>query len=237
MPKGGMNRHAAAASERKEATKSAAKASAAKQKGDAAWADSTNDARDAKAQAKAAERDAKAARKAEDRAAASAEDAEMAAVEKKKNEKRRKGKGAAKPEGTLTAFQRQAVEDKRKADEKKARKAAAKGLGLTVVDDAALEAPDNRGAAGTPRKSGVDGALAELGAATAVLEAQAAGLGLEGTAAGNAAAEGRMTYALYEARELPELKEDKPDLKTSQYRDMIRKQWKKSAENPGYQGR
>lgn len=42
----------------------------------------------------------------------------------------------------------------------------------------------------------------------------------------------RAAWLAYEARELPLLQQDKPNLKKSQYKDMLWKSWQKSPDNP-----
>jgi hypothetical protein len=42
----------------------------------------------------------------------------------------------------------------------------------------------------------------------------------------------RAAWKAYEERELPLLKQEKPNLKQSQYRDMLWRAWQKSPENP-----
>ena len=62
--------------------------------------------------------------------------------------------------------------------------------------------------------SGIDGALQ--------------GLGIEGSSGpGNKA-----LYKAFEERMLPQMKDDYPGLKLSQYKDKIFQTWKKSPENP-----
>ena len=42
----------------------------------------------------------------------------------------------------------------------------------------------------------------------------------------------KATYAAFEERELPHLKEENPNLRMSQLKQLLRKQWMKSPENP-----
>ena len=42
----------------------------------------------------------------------------------------------------------------------------------------------------------------------------------------------KAAYAAYEARELPRLKEENPNLRMSQLKQLLRKEWMKSPENP-----
>ena len=42
----------------------------------------------------------------------------------------------------------------------------------------------------------------------------------------------KATYAAFEERELPRLKEENPNLRMSQLKQLVRKQWMKSPENP-----
>jgi hypothetical protein len=50
------------------------------------------------------------------------------------------------------------------------------------------------------------------------------------------AAQGKLTYKLFEAYRMPMLKQEKAGLKASQYRDHIKKEWKKSPMNPTNMG-
>jgi hypothetical protein len=69
--------------------------------------------------------------------------------------------------------------------------------------------------------------------AVAVVQVMAAAAGaVAGSKGANAAAEGRMTYKVFEANRLPDLKSEKPGLMGSQYRDMCKKEWKRSPMNP-----
>ena len=58
----------------------------------------------------------------------------------------------------------------------------------------------------------------------------------DGTAAGGGGAPGTMNmkaaYAAFEEKEMPRLKEDRPGLKQSQYKEALFKLWKKSPMNP-----
>ena len=42
----------------------------------------------------------------------------------------------------------------------------------------------------------------------------------------------KVAYAAYEERELPRLKEENPNLRMSQLKQLLRKEWMKSPENP-----
>ena len=42
----------------------------------------------------------------------------------------------------------------------------------------------------------------------------------------------KAAYAVYEERELPRLKEENPNLRMSQLKQLLRKEWMKSPENP-----
>ncbi len=42
----------------------------------------------------------------------------------------------------------------------------------------------------------------------------------------------KAAYAAYEERELPRLKEENPNLRMSQLKQLLRKEWMKSPENP-----
>ena len=69
----------------------------------------------------------------------------------------------------------------------------------------------------------------------AAVEAMAS-LGVEGSGGGPGGPPGTMNtkaaYAAFEEQELPKLKEDRPGLKMSQYKEALSKLWKKSPMNP-----
>eukprot|EP00041_Stephanoeca_diplocostata_P014730 m.277316 g.277316 ORF g.277316 m.277316 type:complete len:231 (-) comp19781_c0_seq22:1718-2410(-) len=46
---------------------------------------------------------------------------------------------------------------------------------------------------------------------------------------------GKVTYKMFEEAQMPQYKENKPGLKASQYRDLIRKEWQRSSLNPNNQ--
>jgi len=70
--------------------------------------------------------------------------------------------------------------------------------------------------------SGIDAAIGALG-----------GLGVGGGAGGPAPTQNmKAAYAAFEEKEMPNLKEDRPGLKMSQYKEALFKLWKKSPMNP-----
>eukprot|EP01048_Picozoa_sp_COSAG05_P027138 COSAG05_NODE_7769_length_772_cov_0.839525_1_plen_139_part_00 len=77
--------------------------------------------------------------------------------------------------------------------------------------------------------SGIDGALGAVGGDKARIQAMAVQGSLRDQ---NQAAKGKMTYKVFEGQRIPELKEEKPGLKGSQYRDLCKKDWQRSPMNP-----
>ena len=239
MPKKGGakagNPKADAARERKAAVADVKKALAAKQAEDAKWADEGPKVTKAmqkrmqseESRAKAAER------KAEDKALFKQEAAEIASTVKAGGGKKKQGSGQGKMTAAMIA-QAKAQREEREAKLRAKRERAAS----KVVDEADyakmieganrnLEIGDDAAA------TSIEGALAAVGGDAARIQAMAAASG--GLRDQNQAAKGKITYKVFESMRLPELKEEKPGLMGGQYRDLARKEWKRSAMNPNNQ--
>ena len=78
----------------------------------------------------------------------------------------------------------------------------------------------------------MDEALKQLSGGHSAVAALGQSHAEAGTKAQRLAAEGKMTWKLFEAYRLPELKAENPGLKSSQYRDALRKEWSRSSMNP-----
>eukprot|EP00611_Tribonema_gayanum_P028954 TRINITY_DN7608_c0_g1_i1.p1 TRINITY_DN7608_c0_g1~~TRINITY_DN7608_c0_g1_i1.p1 ORF type:complete len:260 (+),score=78.76 TRINITY_DN7608_c0_g1_i1:84-782(+) len=225
-PKKGINTKVASAKEKQaalDAQRDAAKAAEAERKEAAEWAkgaDARGAGRAAQAEAKAAE----AQRKAAEKARLQAEDEAALAAVKPKGKAKAKAPAlkpweAALAEGSTgkkkTRFQ---LEQEREA-ERKAKEEAAVKAGEVVVDDSEIMENTNR-MMGEQWASGLDGALQEL----------SIGKG----PGSDKFPEKRMkaAYRAYEEANLPVMREEKPGLKLSQYKQLIFKSWQSSPENP-----
>ena len=241
MPKKGPpggNSKADAARARKAAVAEAKKLLAEHAAEDAKWAD--EGPKKTKAMQKrmqSEESKAQAAeRKAEDKALARKEADEIASSLKAGGGKKKGGgKGGGQPKMTV-AMIAQAKADREKREAKlraKREKAASK-----VVDEAEyanLVDKQNRNLEVDDEASArsIEEALAVVGGDTARIQAIAASSG--SLRDQNQAAKGKMTYKLFESTRLPQLKEEKPGLLGGQYRDLARKEWKRSPMNPNNQ--
>lgn len=254
MPKkaggGGPNQKAVAAAEKKAAAQSAkdAKAAAAQEKEvTTEWSKGANNRGQAKADEAASKAD-EAARKKREKAALLAEE-EAALVgsggKPKKTPTLSKAKGKKKGgndlsllENALVSGAEKKMKAKKQAEREKAEKLQAEqqsqkkeeekpmdpllanteemigGTADDLVGRAANKALDEENAA-----SGIDGALDSLNISVG-----------GGAAAGTPS--GKALYKAFEERMMPEMKQDYPGLKLSQYKDKIFQQWKKSSENP-----
>ncbi|KAG1672925.1 hypothetical protein FOA52_012370 [Chlamydomonas sp. UWO 241] len=153
----------------------------------------------------------KAAAAASKKAALEAEEAEMVAKPK-----------ASKTGGKVThvqlAIQREI--------EAKAREAAIAEKGMQArreVDEAAYAALVSH--------ENVNKAAAEQGAATSIEEALSV-LGMKEKEEKHPEKRMKVAWKEYEEANIPIMKEDKPGLKMSQYREMVWKAWQKAPENP-----
>eukprot|EP01051_Picozoa_sp_SAG22_P003155 SAG22_NODE_151_length_17414_cov_7.812128_2_plen_244_part_00 len=241
MPKK-ANQKAVAANERKTAVADAKKAAEAAAAEDAAWADNRkakkHEVKKLGAEEKAA---AKLARKAADKALAAEEEEMMAASPKPKGDRGGKGKaggGVKMTQAMINQAKTMRAEKEAKAL-RKHKQAAAKVVDETdyanMVDSFQgnmLGGADGGGASGR----GIDGALGALGGDKARVQALAVAAGAEaGSKGANAAAQGKITFKVFEGTRLPALKADKPGLKASQYRDLCKKEWSRSPLNPANQ--
>lgn len=244
--KGGMNQKAASAADRQAANQAQqdAKAAAAREKElQAEWSKGANtraDQRKEQAESKADEADRKRREKA---ALLAEEDANLGSGGKaKKIPTLSKGKGKKKNdlsllEDALVGAADKKVKAKRKSEkereqkikEEQARKQAEQkpmdpllanteqmiaGTEDQLVGRAANKALDADGAA-----SGIDGAIESLNIFSGPV----------------AVPSQKALYKAFEERNLPQLKEDFPNLKLSQYKDKLFQLWKKSPENPANQ--
>ena len=238
MPKSEMGISAKAKAKAKAAVKVAEADTAAE---DAGWAASANPKSKSAAAKEAASAKAEAAklRKQEDRELAAQEDREMAKIS---------GKGAGKGVGTKKGAQPKMTQAMiaqaralREAEEKKAH-AKRKKEQSRMVDAGDYErlvdqANRNVAVGDDVAATGIDGALAAVGGDAARIQMMATAAGA--TAGGKdqkMAAKGRMTYKIFETTKIPELKDQKPGLQGSQYRDLCKKEWKRSPMNPANSG-
>jgi hypothetical protein len=152
----------------------------------------------------ASKRESALGRKAERKALEHAETAELAST------KRIKGK----PRTRMTQYEiLQANETDRKHTAARSTLSRLDAARITpsLVYATQLDSPNKNRDSGTIEASGVDNALRALD--------------LSGSAP--------MNYKIFEAARMPSIKLDKPGLKASQYRDLIRKEWQRSPHNPG----
>lgn len=174
-------------------------------------------------------------RKAEDKALAKKEAEEIASTLKAGGGKKKGGKGDRPGKMTaamiaLAKAEREAREEKLRAKrQREASKVVEEADYTSLVDKQNRNLELNDDAAATS----IEGALALVGGDAARLQAMAAASG--SLRDQNQAAKGKMTYKLFESTRLPQLKEEKPGLLGSQYRDLARKEWKRSPMNPNNQ--
>ena len=152
-----------------------------------------------------------------------------------------KSKGKARP-GKVTQFE--IAQRKSKLAELETAQDAARELAhlnLTSSDtiDAMIEEGGNANRAVDEGEvaSTIDGALELLSGGGSIVEAIARRASYAADAdigqhAEKLAAQGKLTYKLFESYRMPTVKVEKPGLKGSQYRDHIKKEWKKSVMNP-----
>lgn len=241
MPKkaGGGNSKAVAAKAVKQIREIEAKSAAAEAAEDAKWADEGPKATKSslKRQSSAAAAADKADRKAEDKALLGVEDAKISETVKAGGGKKKGGaKGGG--QGKMTqAMILQAKEMQRARDEKLRAKAKKAASGLVDEEDyAQMVSCMNRNlelGEDNVRATGVEAALAAVGGDRARIQALAAAGG--GQRDQNQAAKGKMTFKVFESSRLAELKTEKPGLQGSQYRDMCKKEWKRSPMNQNNQ--
>ncbi len=243
--KGGMNQKAAAAMEKKAAAQAVkdAKAAAEREKQVAAeWSKGANNRGAARSQAAADKADEAARKKREKAALLAEEESAMGSGGKaKKTPTLSKGKGKKKKndlsllEDALVSGAEKKVKAKKRAEQAKAEKlkeeaskkkeaekpldpllANTEGMIQGTEDDLVGRAANK--ALDTQDASGIDGAL----------DAMNISVGGEPKSA-------KALFKAFEERLLPEMKEDYPGLKLSQYKDKIFQKWKKSPENPANQ--
>lgn len=246
-PKGGMNQKAAIALEKKaaaQAEKDAKSAADREKELEKEWSNGANNRGAARSTAMAAKADEQARKKREKAALLAEEEAALGPGGKaKKTPTLSKGKGKKKKndlsllEDALVTGAEKKQKAKKKADQIKAEKLKAeeakkkkdaekpmdpllantedmiRGTEDELVGRGANKALDEENAA-----SGIDGALQAMDISGSGPVLSAKGL-----------------FKAYEARMMPEMKEDYPGLKLSQYKEKIFQKWKKSSENPANQ--
>ncbi len=173
-------------------------------------------------------------RRAEDKALAKQE-AEDVASSLKAGGGKKKGKGNGQGKMTVAMIaqakaDREAREAKLRAKrEREASKLVDEAEYASLVDTQNRNLERSEEAVATT----IEEALAVVGGDAARIQAIAAGSG--NLRDKNQAAKGKMTYKLFESTRLPQLKEEKPGLLGGQYRDIARKEWKRSPMNPNNQ--
>mmetsp|Transcript_11321 Transcript_11321/g.18943 ORF Transcript_11321/g.18943 Transcript_11321/m.18943 type:complete len:217 (+) Transcript_11321:14-664(+) len=198
----------------------AAKAAAAKQdeeakrqaKEDSEWEDGTkkcNKKQEADAERKARARDRKAA-------AQEQEAEENSSMSKAKGKKDKQGGKSKMTRAEIAAKVMREQDEKAKADAKLKKQIEASGgneyVGLIQENTNRDDGID---------ASGVDAAIGALDMASSSSPATPRGrVNL------------KAAYAAFEEREMPQIKQDHPGLKLSQYKELLWKAWQKSPENP-----
>ncbi|KAL6761888.1 hypothetical protein V8C86DRAFT_2529547 [Haematococcus lacustris] len=216
MPKK-VNEKVESAREREAAKKTAAQEKAAKDAEDAYWK-SAGEGDKGKAGAKREEEERKrleaAAKRAELKRLAEAEEAALTATKAKATVA-----GVSKMTKHQLEKQRELDERLREEEAQERAMAAKRELDEATYTKAIVGENINRALEGVVAARSVEGALAAL----TVQEPD-----------GDKHPEKRMKAAwkAYEERQLPILKQDKPGLKMSQYKDMLWKSWQKAPDNP-----
>jgi hypothetical protein len=208
--------------EREQAKRDGAAAAAAKAAEDASWAGSEN--KKTRSQAKKEEGDAA----ADARAASRAEAKRLAKLEEEEIAGMGKPKGGGGKKGKMTQAE---IADARKAEAKAAmiaKYARAKEAKKETSEEAYAAMVDvkNENKEDTIEASGIDAAVEAM-----------TGMSVGGGVGGGAGAKPGTTnmkaaYAMFEAQELPRLKEERPGLKMSQYKEALHKAFQKSPMNP-----
>jgi hypothetical protein len=234
MPKkaGSGNSKAVAAKAVKQIRQIEAKSAAEQAAEDARWADEGKPATKASLKKQAAEEAAadKAARKSEDRVLAAAEEEAISSTVKAGGGKK-KGGGQGKMTQAMI-LQAKAMQKEREDKIRAKAEKAASGI-VDESDYARMVSGANRNLEQSELNvtaTGVEAALAAVGGDRARIQALAAAGG--GQRDQNQAAKGTMTFKVFEASRLAEIKGEKPGLQGSQYRDMCKKEWKRSPMNP-----
>ena len=202
---------------------------------DASWSDKSKVSKAAAAKdSKAGAAEAARIRKEEDRALAVAEDADMAQISGKGKAGGKKKTGAQPKMTQAMIVQAREAREAKEAKERKKRDKAASGV-VDEAEYARMTDQVNRNRLGPDDVSatGIDAALGAVGGDRA--RVQAAAIVTGSLRDQNQAAKGIMTYKVFEAHRIAELKEEKPGLQGSQYRDLCKKEWKRSPMNPNNQ--
>jgi len=203
----------------REATKSAGAAAASSKAEDDAYWDSHGDGAKSKSQAKRDQADAASdvadASRAEARRLAKLEEAEMDGLGQKKKAPAGGKKMTAAQLAAAKEVDAKARLRNKFAKEKETKKEVSEEDYARMVD------VENDNRTDKIDAQGIDAAIAAMGALSG-----ADGPGPPGTMNMKAA------YAAFEEAEMPGLKEDRPGLKMSQYKEALFKLWKKSPMNP-----
>jgi len=244
-PKGsGVNHKAAAAMEKKKAAQAIKDAKAAAERENelqAEWSVGANNRAASRREEAAAKADEAARKKREKAALLAEEEANLGKAKKmptsSKKSKKKKNDLSLLEDALVNGAEKKLKAKKKaeiaKAEKLKAQEEAKKNKECKAVDPmlvnteamiqgtsddligrAANKASDEENVA-----SGIDGALASLDV---------------GAGSSNSAP-AKGLYKAYEERMMPEMKEDYPGLKLSQYKEKIFQKWKKSPENPANQ--
>lgn len=247
-PKGGMNQKAAAAMEKKAAAQAVkdGRAAAEREKElQAEWSKGANIRNSARSEAAAAKAD-EVARKKREKAALLAEEEEAlgSGGKAKKTPTLSKKKGKKKNDLSLLEDALVSGAEKKQKAKKKAEVAKAEKLQAEAAKrKEASEKPMDpllantegmiRGTTGDLVGRAANKALDDEHVATGIDEALGL-MSMGGTVSQNATSTKAM-FKAYEERMMPEMKQEYPGLKLSQYKEKIFQKWKKSPENPANQ--
>jgi len=217
------------AKERKADKEKSAKVAQDQAVEDASWADnrkvSKHEVKQKQAQQRAEE---KLQKKAEVKKQMAEEEEALAAI------KRKHSKGSSTPKVTQFAIRKQ----KEQEEKELAELAGAKRLSALNITAQAEYArimdivPGNRTRTDSSASAtGIDAVLAAVVGKEVALVALAQRMPSTGAGVQHAAADGRMTWKLFEATRVASLKAERPGLKASQYRDILKKEWGRSPLN------
>lgn len=163
---------------------------------------------------------------------------------KKRGSKSAKGKGGGGGAKKVTQYEiRQRKQDEIKVadDEAASRKMSAMNI-TSAAEYAGMLDENGEGNANhtidEASATGIDGALEVMVGSSVKVEAiaqRAASTEDLGLRVETLAAKGEMTWKLFQAWRMPAIKDEKPGLKSSQYRDHAKKDWQRSPMNPNNQ--
>jgi len=245
-PKGGMNQKAAAAMEKKAAAQAVkdAKAAADREKQlQVEWSKGANNRGAARIQEAAAKADEQARKKREKAALLAEEEAALGPGGKaKKTPTLSKNKGKKKKKNDLSLLEDALVSgaEKKQKAKKKSDLAKAEKLKAETAKKMEREKPLDPLLSNT--ESMIRGTADDLvgRAANKALDEENAASGIDGALdamdiGGGQATSTKGLFKAYEERMMPQMKEEYPGLKLSQYKEKIFQKWKKSPENPANQ--